>query len=79
MSSTTVRIDRATRDKLRELANREKAPMHVVLNRAVEAYRRKCFLEEANRAYAALREDPGAWKSEREEREAWDTTLTDGL
>lgn len=79
MSGTTVRIAETTRDKLRDIAAREKKPMHVILDRAIEDYRRKCFLEEANRAYAALRQDASAWQAEQEERKAWDTTLGDGL
>ena len=37
------------------------------------------LLEETNRAYAALRSDPDAWKEERQERTLWDETLSDGL
>lgn len=37
------------------------------------------FLKQANRAYAALRKNPEAWRAEQEEREAWDATLSDGL
>ncbi len=79
MSGTTVRVGKTTRDKLRELAALENEPMHVILDRAIEDYRRKRFLEEANRTYAALRRDPEAWQTEQEERKAWDTTLADGL
>lgn len=79
MASTTVRIEQTLRDKLREQAVREKVPMHVILDKAIEDYRRKWFLEEANRAYAALRRDPEAWQTEQEERNVWDATLADGL
>jgi hypothetical protein len=53
--------------------------MQAVLEKAVEAYRRKLFLEEVNRAYAELREDPDAWANLESERAAWDSTLADGL
>ena len=79
MSGTTVRIARTTRDKLRELAAREKKPMHIILDRAIEDYRRKTFLEDANRAYAVLRQDASAWQAEKDERKAWEATLGDGL
>jgi predicted transcriptional regulator len=79
MATATVRIAEATRKKLRELAAEENQPMHVILEKAIEFYRRKRFLEEANAAFAALRSDPEAWKSELEERAAWDQTLADGL
>ncbi|GBF35339.1 programmed cell death antitoxin YdcD [Desulfocucumis palustris] len=53
--------------------------MQTVLDKAIENYRRKCFLEEANRAYEALRNNPEAWKAELNERAEWDVTLNDGL
>ena len=37
----------------------------------IESYRRQLFLEDANRAFATLRNDSAAWEEEREEREAW--------
>ncbi len=37
------------------------------------------LLGETNRAYAALKADPKAWKQERGERALWDSTLADGL
>jgi hypothetical protein len=51
--------------------------MQAVLDKAIEDYRRRCFLEEANRAFAALRKDRNAWKAEVDERRAWDSTLAD--
>jgi len=53
--------------------------MLVILEREVEAYRRKRFLESANQAYAVLRKDTQAWKDEQTERRAWDVMLDDGL
>ena len=37
------------------------------------------FLDQCDEAYAALRNDPEAWKAEVEQRQAWDTTLLDGF
>lgn len=79
MPGATVRISYAAWKALREIANRAGEPMQAVLDRAVEEYRRKCFLEEANRAFAALKNKPEAWKDELKERAAWDITLGDGL
>ena len=79
MSSSTVRIDDATRDKLRQLAERTGETMQAVLQRAIEEYRRQQFLDEVNAGYAALRKDARAWKQELAERRAWDVTLADGL
>jgi len=75
MSSATVRISLATREKLRALADQSGESMNAVLDQAVEAYRRHRFLEQANDAYAALRNDPEAWHEEQTERIIWKTTL----
>ena len=40
---------------------------------------RQHFLENANKAYAALKSNPTAWQAELEERQLWDGTLADGL
>jgi hypothetical protein len=40
---------------------------------------RRRMLEQANRAYAALRADPEAWAEELEERRAWEATLADDI
>ncbi len=77
MSSTTVRISETARRKLRELAEKERQPMQVVLEAAIEQYRRRRLLEEANAAYAALRNDPNAWAEEQAERAEWEATLAD--
>ncbi len=78
MNGATVRISPGTRDLLRELAREEQSSMQAVLEQAVEHYRRERFLHRANMAFAALREDPAAWREEMREREEWDATLADG-
>lgn len=79
MASATVRISPETHEKLKQLAEESGEPMPAVLDKAIEAYRRRRFLEEVNRSYAALRRDPKAWAEELAERELWDSTLADGL
>jgi predicted DNA-binding protein len=79
MSSATVRISLATREKLRSLTSETGETMQAILDEAVEVYRRQLFLKRANEAFAALRNDPNAWKEEQEERVAWDITLEDDL
>lgn len=75
----TVRLTDSSHRALRDLADIEKAPLQTVLERAIENYRRQRFLEAANRTYAALRNDPAAWKQEQEERNTWDRAVADGL
>ena len=79
MTTLTVRISNISRDILRELATKEGASMQAILDKAVESYRRQRFLEEVNKAYAALRQDSKAWLQIEKERTAWDATLGDGL
>lgn len=78
MSSATVRIPLEDRTVLRQLMAKTGTSAGEVLHHAIEDYRRKCFLEETNRAFAALKQDPKAWKAELKERKAWEATLGDG-
>jgi arsenate reductase-like glutaredoxin family protein len=75
----TTRISEPTREALRKLAEQSGESMQALLEKAVEMYRRQRFLDESNRAFAALRANPATWKTEQAEREAWDVTLADGL
>jgi uncharacterized protein (DUF1778 family) len=67
----TIRISRETQGVLRSLAARERTSMREVLEKAVEAYRRKRLIEMGNVAYAALKNDPKAWEQELVERKLW--------
>lgn len=53
--------------------------MPAILDRAIEEYRRRQFLEGLRADFAALRRDPKAWQEELNERKEWDSTLGDGL
>ena len=79
MSYGTTRISATAHGVLRELSKAEGKTMLVLLDEAVEALRRKRFLEQVNAAYATLRADPRSWESVEAERRAWDITLPDGL
>jgi len=78
MPGGTVRIRKETQTILREIAVSEGKPMQTILDLALEEYRRQRFLKEANAAYAALRNNPEAWKAELAERKEWDATMADG-
>ncbi len=78
MPSFNIRIDENSRETLRELARNEGATMQLVLQRAIENYRRQRFFDETNAAYASLKSDPAAWREELEERTLWEQTLGDG-
>lgn len=79
MASKTVQIGEEAAKVLRELCARTGKRATVILRDALEEYRRKRFLEDANRAFAALKKDPKAWKAELKERKDWDATLSDGV
>ena len=78
MSTAIVRVSEAAWQSLKHLSERCGVTMQEIVDRAVEDYRRKLFLEEVNLAYAVLRSDPGAWQEELEERKLWDAVLADG-
>ena len=79
MASETVRIRPETHAKLKEIARTSGQTMPEVLEQAIESLRRARFLDETNRAYAALRSAPKAWRAELAERKAWEATLGDDL
>lgn len=79
MASDTVRVRPETHAKLRDIALSTGQSMPEVLDEAVETLRRMRMLDETNRAFAAMRNDPKTWRTELAEREAWDATLGDDL
>jgi hypothetical protein len=79
MSTSTVRIGKASHELLGTLAKHTGQTMMDVLDKALEDYRRKVFFTSLTAGYAALRADKKAWNQELEEREQWDQTVSDGL
>jgi hypothetical protein len=79
MSNRSIPISETSHQILKELAEQTGQSMTDVLDKALDAYRRKLFFEQLNAGYAALRADPQAWAEELEERKLWDATLMDGL
>ena len=76
--TTTVRISSNAQRTLQQLSKATGRSQTALLEEAVEELRRKRLLEEANRAFAALKEDPKAWAEELAERKEWEATLRDG-
>jgi hypothetical protein len=75
----TTRISEEAREILRKLSDEENCTMQKIIEKALEEYRRKQFLEKSNRAYARLRQNQQEWQEEKREREAWNNTQSDGL
>ena len=74
-----VRISPRSHRLLRQLAADADESMQVILDKAIESYRREEFLRAANQEYAALRRNRKGWKEELHERGHWEQTLADGL
>ena len=79
MATTTLRVSLHVRDVLQELAETSGNSMQVVLEEAIEQYRRQLLLEATNAAYAALRAAPAAWAHREQERQAWEQTQATGV
>jgi hypothetical protein len=79
MSTPTVPISEASHRTLQELAAKTGQPVNEILDRAIDAYRRKVFFDQLNAAYAALRADPAAWAEVEAERASMAGSLLDGL
>jgi hypothetical protein len=74
-----MRVDRATRQSVEDIARRVGSSMQEVVAQAVEAYRRQIIVDEANIAYGRLRADPQASEAFDREHEIWEHALSDGL
>jgi hypothetical protein len=79
MASATVKVNAETYAKLKETVAETGESMIDVLAAAVEAYRRRVFLEGVNADFSNLRKDRRAWADEQAERKQWDATLADDL
>ena len=74
-----VRVSETTHKVLRSLSSREGKSMQDIIDKAVEDYRRKSYLQGLSADFQALRENPEAWQEHEEEMALWDNTLQDGL
>ena len=79
MKTQIVRISSETHSRLKAMASASGETIGEILAKAVDAYRREMLLNDANRAFAKLKEREELWKDEQKEREEWETALADGL
>jgi hypothetical protein len=75
----TMRISPGSWKSLKDISDCANESMQAILDKAIEMYRRQWFLEQANRAFAALKANSDAWQDETEERTLWDVAMRDGL
>ena len=78
MSTATIRLSEPVHRILRQFAQQDHKPMQVILEQAIESYRRQRFLEGLSTDFAVLRENEAEWSDEQQERSTWDATLSDG-
>lgn len=78
MSRSIVQVSKGTYRTLCGLSDQLGMPIQGVLDQAIEEYRRKRLLEQANAGFAALCVDSQAWQEELAERAQWESTLADG-
>jgi predicted DNA-binding protein len=74
-----VRVSENTHELLRSLSSQEGKSMQDIIDKAIEDYRRKAFLQGVSNDYRLLRENPEAWKEHEEDMALWDNTSMDGL
>jgi hypothetical protein len=79
MPNTTIRVNDRTHSRLKEIAKREGKSMQEILDKLLDNECREQFFNDVNAAYANLRNNPEAWKTEQAERELFDNTLSDGI
>lgn len=77
MSSTTIRVDLATRDALAALAREHNTSLGETVREAAEALRRARFAQRTVDSFARLRADEAAWQDY--EAEAEGTSVGDGI
>ncbi len=74
-----IRISLATDHYLDEIAKISGMHKQAIVERAVEAFLRDQFIKKANEEFASMQADPTLWEQELKERNAWNTTSSDGL
>lgn len=74
-----VRVSSGTHQTLRRLSEHSGESMTMLLDRAVECYRREQLFADAERTYRELESDLDAIAELEAEYDLWDGTVADGL
>ncbi len=77
MASPVIRISPYSRRILEQCTRLYGVSMQVVLDDALEVYRRNRFLTDTNSAFLSLRKNKRLFKQELQERTQWEATLSD--
>ena len=79
MSTTSIRIERKTHERLQELAKVEHRSMAKIVSDAIARYEEETFWRKAREGYERLNADPQDRAEFDAEISHWDITLQDGL
>lgn len=74
-----VRVSENTHELLRSLSSTEGRSMQDIIDKAIDDYRRKSFLEGLSDDFRMLRADAEAWNEHEKESVLWSAVLLDGL
>ena len=74
-----VRVSENTHQLLKTLSLNEGKPMQEILDRAVEVYRRRSFLEGLSEDFRVLRGKDADWNEHEREMAVWDNVLDDQM
>lgn len=74
-----VKLKTDTYQRVKRLAEEQRATMQEVVARGIDALERQEFARTFEEDFEALRDRPEAWREEQQERGAWESTLNDGL
>jgi hypothetical protein len=79
MATTSIRIDRATHERLRQIAEKEHSTLSGVITELLDRYEQEEFRRAVHEGFRRLREDPAEWEAYKKMVEPWEATLLDGL
>lgn len=79
MSTTSIRVEQKTHQRLVDLAKNQRRSMTQIVTEAIEKYERDLFWEQAREGYERMNADPEDRVAFDEELALWDSTLNDGL
>ena len=75
----TIQVAPETKERLRSIASERNQSIGDAVAYLVGLEEDRCFWNDFNAGYEALRADPEAWAEEQHERALLETTLMDGL
>jgi hypothetical protein len=78
-AAAQAKISARSKKVIEEIVHETGESQIAIIENAVMAYHRQWRIEQVNKAYLNLREDPRKWKEELDERSVLERTSEDGL